>query len=236
MVLGVISLLVKPFSSGNISYVETESPWGIKTKVTLSDSSVVYLNAGSYLKYPSRFSGKKREVFLEGEAYFEVRKDVKHTFTVHAGSIDVVVFGTHFNIKAYNDENLIKATLAEGSVGIYKKQESNGTKHIKLVPNQQAIYDKKTGDISIEKVDAELSYAWKDGKYYFESETFAAIAKKLERNFNVNIKINSEQLKKEIFSGLFDKNKSVFQLLDAMKRHENFYYTVKNDTIMITKN
>lgn len=223
----------RPSFSPQVAYIETGASLGQKMKIVLSDSTVVFLNSGSKLKYPALFSGKQRMVFLEGEAYFEVSKDRKHPFVVNTGVINIQVFGTHFNVKAYHDEDLVETTLIEGSVGLTRKND--GKNRIMLKPNQKAVYSRKEKNISICKVDGELSTLWKDGKCYFDNETFESIIKNLERNFNVVIRINSESLKHKKYSGFFI-NKNVFQLLDAMKLHDNFNYKQNHDTIIINKN
>jgi ferric-dicitrate binding protein FerR (iron transport regulator) len=234
LVLGAMLLTKKP-SEVKETFVEAQTPFGVKSRIFLPDGTVVYLNAGSFLRYPVRFNNEQRQVALEGEAYFEVFRDSKHPFIVQTNHVNIKVYGTHFNVKTFNDNGLIETTLVEGSVGIFKKTDVDQKFGIKLAPNQQAIYDISSDKIMVKKVEAELSTIWKDGKIYFENETLASISKKLERHFNVNIRITSPKLRNELFYGLFTKQKNIFQLLDVMKIHNNFNYTVKNDTILINR-
>jgi transmembrane sensor len=237
MLVSGVGLFVKksPLPS-EMAYIEAQTPFGIRSKLSLPDGTTVYLNSGSYLKYPSVFSGKQRLVILKGEAYFEVARDTLHPFIVQTAQIDIKVFGTHFNVKAYQEDGLVQTTLLEGSVGLYKKADVNRKYGVKLMPNQQATYNAGSSKLSVKKVDASLSAVWREGKYYFENEPFVSIAKKLERNFNVNIRITSPELENELFYGMFTKDKNIFQLLDVMKAHNNFTYTVQNDTILIHRN
>ena len=234
IVLGVMLLSKKPAVDMD-TFVEAQTPCGVKSKIFLPDGTVVYLNAGSFLRYPVRFNKAKRQVTLEGEAYFEVIRDLKHPFIVQTNQVTIKVYGTHFNVNTFDDKGLIETTLVEGSVGIFKKSDIDQKNGIKLEPNQQAVYDISTGKILVKKVEAELSTVWKDGKIYFENETLASITKKLERNFNVSIRITSPKLRSELFYGLFTKKKNIFQLLDVMKIHNNFNYTMKNDTILLNR-
>ncbi|HEX3007683.1 MAG TPA: FecR domain-containing protein [Bacteroidales bacterium] len=233
--LGIAFLYSLNFSSPKVAYVETKSPLGINTKVVLSDSTVVHLSPGSSLRYPAAFTGQKREIMLNGEAYFEVAKDKEHPFIVQTAHIDIRVFGTKFNVKAFNDDPNFVTTLMEGSVGISDKNQSGANPPLKLKPNQQAIYDHKTGKIQLRDVDASLYSEWKDGRTYFENETFVSIVEDIERKYNVSIKIAYEELKHEKFSGIIDKRKTVYQLLDGLGQYGNFSYKIVNDTIIIQK-
>lgn len=215
-----------------VSFVEMNIPYGVRSKVTLPDSTVVYLNSGSYLKYPARFTGESRIVSMKGEAYFEVREDFRHSFIVQADTFNVKVFGTHFNMKSYPEEDYFETSLLEGAVGVYTNRGKEDHA-IRLVPNQKIFYTPSSGKLVVSEVDAELSAIWKDGKYYFEKESLQSIANKLERNFNIPVRIKSQNLNSEFFSGLFDKNKSVFQILDIMKLYKSFDYRLRNDTIEI---
>jgi ferric-dicitrate binding protein FerR (iron transport regulator) len=188
------------------------------------------LNAGSTLSYPAIFKGDQRKVKLEGEAYFEVAKDARHPFVVNADSVDIKVLGTHFNVSAYAEESQVTTTLIEGSVSISK---INTEGEMILKPDQQAVYDKKAGNVQLKQVDSKAFAAWREGQYLFEHENFGNIVKKLERGFNVKIAIKSESLKNEVFSGQFDHVESVGQLLNMMKQHRNFDYKIYGNQIDI---
>lgn len=233
LTLAISKMFIKSNNETNISYIESQTPFGVKSKINLPDGSIAYLNSGSSFKYPSSFNGKQRKVFLCGEAYFEVTKDPKHPFIVETGELNVKVLGTHFNVKNFSDDENVEVSLLEGSVEVMALGENNKQNKARLAPNQQATYNKKSKVIHKHRVDAELSTIWKDGKYYFENERFSAIASKLERNFNVKIKTESEELNKKVFSGLFDKNKSIYQMLDVIKNYCRFNYFVVTDTIII---
>jgi transmembrane sensor len=231
--LTIFSLFTKPGKFDKDTYIETTTPFGVKSKISLPDGTLVYLNSGSWLKYPTIFRNSKREVFLRGEGYFEVKKDPKHAFIVKTDSLQVKVYGTHFNVKAYPDEEFLETTLVEGSVGLFKNSDLESDCLVKLLPSQRAAWDKYSNHIEVTKVDAELTISWINGKCYFEHEKMTSIAQKLERNFNVNIKIQSKKLMGKSFFGLFDKNRNIFQILDIMKLNKNFNYKMRNDTIIL---
>lgn len=237
-VLIIISLsiaLLWPKPDVRTMNIETRCPLGTKSKVILSDGTTVHLNSGSVLEYPPVFSAGLREVKLKGEAFFEVSHENNREFIVNTGEIDIKVFGTRFNVKNYETDKSIETTLVEGSIGIIRKGVIDHKQVMILKPNEQAIYEKETGRLLNRIIDAELVSIWKEGKYFFENETFEAIAQKLEREFNTPIKIASEELRKEIFTGMFDKNKTIYQMLDLMKRKRDFSFKEIKDTIVITK-
>jgi transmembrane sensor len=236
VVFGAVLLSQRKALSSETAFIETQVPFGMKSKILLSDGTAVYLNSGSYIKYPAKFSGKQRSVVLKGEAYFEVEKDPEHPFIVQTKQLNVKVYGTHFNVKAFDDDRYVETTLLEGSVGIYAKSDLKMKEEVKLVPNQQFVYTIASGEKQVKKVDAPLSTVWREEKYYFENEPLASIVKKLERNFNVPIRITSKELSNELFYGLFTKKRNIYQLLDVLKIHSNFDYTLSNDTICIHKN
>ena len=223
--------------SVSVANVETISPNGIKSKIVLSDGTIVDLNSGSSLSYPAVFKGKQRIVILKGEAYFDVAKDKKHPFIVKTGIMKIKVLGTHFNVKAYTDDDKIITSLLKGSVCIEKSiSASEHTDSVVLLPNQQAILYKATQTINVQKANADLFVLWKEGQYYFDNENLIEIARKLERGFNVNIKITSAKLEKEVFSGVFDKDENILEILSIMKKHRDFDYKYTANNIEIFEN
>ena len=176
-------------NSSSIAVQEIIVPFGSKSNIKLPDGTSVILNAGSKLSYKTNYGETNREVWLEGEGYFSVAKDKKRSFIVKTDYINVQAFGTVFNVKAYKDDKELQATLIEGSVGVFPSSVENDSL-IRLVPNQQAVFNKELRKIVVSKVDVKLYSGWKDDKCYFENETFTSITKTIERSFNVTIKIH----------------------------------------------
>lgn len=228
--LGSVLFFLRPESDLSQNTIITRCPLGSKSEVTLTDGSKVFLNSGSSLSYPSSFNKKVRKVILNGEGFFEIQKDMKRTFIVETGDIQVKVLGTKFNLKNYETDNYIETTLVEGAI-----EFSNNDNRVILKPNENLTYNKINQEFIKKKVDGELFALWKDGKYFFNDEPFWAIARKLERNFNVRIEIRSKALQDEVFSGLIDKNRSIYQILEVMRSYSKFNYSVKNDSIVIYK-
>ena len=233
----------------NIGIHEVEVSLGSKSKIKLPDGSVVKLNSGSKLTYPSFFNDKMRQVYLEGEAYFEVKADSSMPFFVNTSDITVKVTGTSFNLKSYPESNTIVTTLVSGSLEISHKS----AKPITLKPNQKAIYIKdqhkltlderkelnfEPGQMKVPKlslkdqIDTRPLTAWKDGKLIFTNEKFEDLAIRLERWYNVKIIIKSQKLRNERFTGKFE-NETTEQVLNALMIAEPFEYTMNKNIITI---
>ena len=208
-------------NDASIIYAESKSPMGSATQLILNDGTLVELNAGSSIIYPSSFVGKNRTVSLIGEAYFEVAEDAKHPFIVETNGMKVQALGTHFNVKAYDDDNKMITTLMEGSVSVEICVKGQP---ILLMPNQQVIYDKTTRRAEIVKVNASFYASWKDGECFFENERLADIAKILERQFGTRITVISPELKNQFFSGYFTKQEGLFHILNSFKQKRNVDY------------
>ncbi|HEY9258109.1 FecR family protein [Chitinophaga sp.] len=174
----------QPVNAMDILYV----PRGKKIRIELSDGTGVWVNADSKLVYPSAFAGNTREVWIQGEAYFEVAPNAQQAFVVHAGSANVQVLGTAFNISTYED---IQTTLINGKVSA-----SAGNEKVVLSPGEQASYDAATASLQKESVDTRIYTAWKDDDIYFEDVTLGAILNSLGRSFDYNFKFEDATLEK----------------------------------------
>ncbi|HEY4789416.1 MAG TPA: FecR domain-containing protein [Bacteroidales bacterium] len=231
--------------------------YGSKSKVTLPDGSVVKLNSGSTLRYPARFDHFTRNVYIEGEAFFDVKKDPKHPFFVRTKDITIKVLGTKFNVKSYEDEKTIQTTLVSGSIELYSNRNEMTEKNRLLVlkPNQQVIFEKLKEEITVtdkkrnyDDTNAELSehltldseidvapvIAWKDNRLVFRDERFFELSKKLERWYDVEIEIKDNKLANALFSGTFVKE-TIEQALNALKLATPFKYQMNRNHIIITK-
>lgn len=229
LLIGVSVLFTLKNTNQSQQIIETKCPEGSRSTITLADGTLVELNSGSSISYPSRFAGKSRNVLLKGEAFFKVVSDKSRPFIVRAGNISVRVLGTHFNVKAYDGDNKILTTLVEGSVRIEISGSSD--KFFVLKPQQQAIFDRVNNKLNIKNVNAHLYSSWKEGTIYFDSENLREIARKLEREFNIKIDIQTPELEKEVFSGVFDKGESITQILDMLRKHRNFNYREREKNI-----
>ena len=176
-------------------------PVKMNYNLVLSDGTQVWLNSTSSLRFPFNFLGNKREVYLEGEAYFKVAKNTEKSFIVHVGGSEVKVLGTSFNINHYGEE--VVTSLVEGSV-----ISSAGNDRIQLKPGFQSIYKASTG-YKVEPFDVETVVSWMDGIFYFDEAPLKDISNVINRWFNVQVIIDSPKLHHLTFTGSIEKDKSL---------------------------
>jgi hypothetical protein len=204
-------------TSNDHSFNTVIVPYGKRSQITLSDNSKVYLNSGSKLIYPAKFDPDKREVYLEGEAIFEVAHDISHPFYVITRSLEVKVLGTIFNLSAYNDDKTVNTVLENGLVELrYGSNSWLGFSKAKMVPGTLAMFDPAAKSIDQTKVNTENYTSWKDGYLVLEKNTLESIAKKLSRYYNVSIGFDNPELALETFSGDLDLRNSAIQVLELI--------------------
>jgi len=176
-------------------------------QITLSDGTKVWLNSASKLQFPISFSGTQREIYIEGEAYLEVAKDIKKPFIVHTKNTDIKVLGTKFNLNTYN-ENLTKTALIEGAVLLTSNQKS-----VKLTPGQQGIYSVGQG-FSITSFDQDQTLGWINGIYYFQNSSLKEISSVINRWFDIEIVFETPQIAGIRLSGMIEKQQLTSFLKD----------------------
>lgn len=205
----------------NIRISQLVMPYGSSSKIVLSDSSVVWLNAGSSLIYPSKFTGKSREVVLFGEAYFSVNSNPDKPFIVRTSALEIRALGTEFNVSAYPEDNMIQTVLKKGSVTIKRIDGTKSENEILLSPNQLALFDKKTKQSRITVVNTDFYTLWTNGLLCFENRDLNRIIKSLERYYNINIQFEDPLTGMVKISGKLDLNQN---------REEVFEYLAKVST------
>lgn len=207
-------------------------PKGGEYNLKLSDGTSVWLNADSKLKYPNAFSGKTREVFLEGEAYFEVVENKKKLFIVHVNNLSVNVTGTSFNIKAYNNEKNIETTLITGGVKI-KNTETN--KETTLTPGYQSVYNKIEKKNSVEPADINSVIAWKDGYFVFNNKTLDDILKDISRWYDIDFKYEDDSLKGLHFTGKLKKYENLNSFTDMLELTGKVKFKIDENKLIVCK-
>ncbi|MES2880604.1 MAG: FecR family protein [Bacteroidota bacterium] len=233
-------------AAAHVSEISTKA--GSRTKMVLPDSSVVWLNAGSKISYNSNFGVDKRDVQLSGEAYF----DVQHStvpFYLNTGNIKIKVLGTAFNVKSYPNEKTVETSLVRGSLEITSPSRP-GEKFI-LKPNEKLVILNESSrtktnqtkkqnivilsELTLTTDSAIIETAWVQNKLIFHDETLEAVARKMERWYNVRIDIKDENLtQKKVGGGPFE-NETVVQALTALQLAFNFNFTLNENTIVITR-
>ena len=160
------------------------------------------MNDGTTFRYPESFSGEKREVFVDGEAYFEVKSNPKNPFVVNNPMMNTVVTGTHFNLNAYSADKYFEATLIEGKINL-----ENENKNLVMIPGEQVQFDSKLEKIVRKTVDPQDATAWIDGKLIFKDEKLAIAIKKLARWYNVEIILNDSEISNYLLTGTIQDEK-----------------------------
>jgi len=193
--LDVLRLQAKPVSK-KIEYNTISVPRGGEYQLVLADGSKVWLNSATELRFPVSFSGETRDVYLSGEAFFEVESNASKPFLVHTSYSDVKVYGTEFNVMSYPDDKVEKTTLVEGSVAVIKDGKEQ-----KIQPGEQSSFIKGKPEMIINTVDTDLYTAWCDGVFRFEEMPLDQLVLKLARWYDVNFFFVNESVKKKRFTG-----------------------------------
>ena len=179
--------------------MEKATQKGQRATITLMDGTKVYLNANSKISFPEQFSADKREVKLEGEAFFEVARDVKKPFIIQSGELITTVLGTSFNIRSFANEPQA-VSVATGKVKVNASDNNGHTEELFLTPNQQAYYD---GELCKNDIDIRQAIAWKDKIIQFDDISLAEATVVLENWFGVSIQIEGENIKQCKISGQY---------------------------------
>ena len=217
MAITVLLLLNQnTLSSAYVQMLEVETQPGVVTSFRLPDSTLVYLNSASTLRYPSIFTGDTREVSLSGEAYFDVTKDPDHRFIVSTSqNSKVEVLGTRFNLEAFDDMEEVITTLVEGKVEFKFRKAGNEQKMI-MKPGQKTVYNKKSEEIQVKDTSGEPELSWKDMKVIFEHTTLKDALRMLEKRYNVEFIVKTSKYDKYTFTGTFT-DQYVDEILENFK-------------------
>lgn len=217
--------------SDEVRYNEVYIPYGQTFKLKLSDGTLVWLNAGSKLRFPLRFlGGSSRTVHLEGEAFFDVVKNENSPFIVNAQEVAIEVLGTQFNVSSYDTDRSIATTLVEGSVSVYGIETPGEA--LKLTPSFQANFDRASHQLSADLVDTEIYTGWMQHKIILDGLKFSEILVRLERTYQVTFINKAKHLEDEIFTGEFE-NETIESILDIIALSTPFKYSKHQNTITI---
>ena len=210
------------------------TPRGGEFKITLEDSTEVWLNAESQLVYPENFNNGERRVTVTGEAYFKVAKDSLRPFYVKSGDMTVRVYGTEFNINAYTEENRIYTTLVSGSIAL---QPHDGSKaELVLTPGHQAIFLKNDRSTSIRSIDTRTVTGWHKGRFIFEEQNLEQIMRALSRWYNFDYEFEDTSLANIVFKGSAPRYADLSEALSILEKSGGIGFRVQNEKIIITNN
>lgn len=186
-------------------------PLGTNSRISLPDSTLVWLNAGSTLTYSSEFNKSSRDITLCGEAYFEVTKNPELPFKVVTQNCTFTVLGTKFNITAYENDSEVLAALIEGSLRFESEQKKDT-----MVPGDLIIYDCKTRLSRREQVDVEQFRAWTQGVIRYDATTLPILFKRLSREYNVEIELRTEALSNRVFRVSLNNAENIDTIMNAL--------------------
>ncbi|HEX3008031.1 MAG TPA: FecR domain-containing protein, partial [Bacteroidales bacterium] len=243
-------------------YYIIEAPRGAKSFVTLVDGTKIWLNAGSKISYRRNFNQENRDIFLIGEAFFEVAKNKDLPFYVHSAGIIVKAIGTAFNVKAYPEEGIVETTLVEGRVSIESTGKSGKRERILMSPNQKANFYKASHEVVIQDkakeknqndidpipvkakierveikkaIDTDLYTSWKDKRWVFERQKLEEFSVILERLYDVKVTFKDEELKNYRLSGSFQEE-NLEQVLEAIQMTVPLEYSVNHNQVIFSVN
>ena len=226
VILFMCMLWSRPSENAAPEIFEIVAERGQKSSVTLPDGSRVMINSASTISYTSDYNVKERNVFLSGEAYFDVALNADIPFVVHADKVSVTALGTEFNVKAYAEDPYVVTTLVEGSV-----RTEAGTQYELLTRAQEASYNKEADVLLAYDVkDISRAVPWIRNELLFENESLADIAVTLERMYNVSIIFEDEAVKEYSYTGLI-RNNSLQNVLELISSTSPVGYRMNTDTI-----
>ncbi len=230
-VIGIDSLDILTYIEDDvrdIQYNTIKVPRGGEYQLVLADGTKVWLNSETSLTYPISFSDQTREVFLTGEAYFDVTTNKEKPFIVKTLTSDVKVYGTQFNVMSYESDKIVETTLVEGSVAmIVDGQETL------IEPGQQARVVKQSNRVYVNEVNVDLYTAWKDGIFRFEEMTLQQMADKLGRWYDVNFFFANENVKGKKFTGAVRRETNFEFFINLIEETTKVKIEIDENTVLV---
>ncbi len=237
-----------------MAYNEIIVPSGEKTQVILPDGTHIGLNSESKLRYPSQFKINMRDVYLVGEAYFDVSKINKSKFYVHTQGVNIEVLGTKFNVKSYPDEETVETSVLEGKVKVESELKIRNLEPVYLLPRDKAVFHKKMAKmlstsekepsavpapmktqplVTVNNVNIKNIICWKDQLLVFDNETLEEIGVKMSRWYKIQVQIPDAELKTQRFTGKFVNNETFYQVMEAINLTTPIQYKFEKDQLTI---
>ena len=212
-----------------LAWIEKSTKAGERMSVKLPDGSFVKLNANSSLKFPKGFEADKRQVVLEGEAFFDVAKDAERPFVITSSEILTTVLGTSFNVNAYSENRSIEVSVLTGKVKVVHGTKENVSAF--LVPNKKAIYSKEKGEMIVDSFASEM-LGWKDGIVIFRQASRSEVVKTLQNWYGVKIHFQNDDMRPWDLTATFD-NQSLKTVMESLAHTANFTYEIDRKDIRI---
>ena len=223
--LGIYFFQTAKTTTNPIVWQTISTPNGVRSQIQLPDGTRVWLNSGSKLTYPSSFSSAERTVKLVGEAYFDVAKNEQQPFYVELNNMGIAVTGTTFNVIHYPEEKQTEVVLTSGKVRLFERKEDKRVDIAEMNPGEKAVYEKSSHEITIDQTDTEKYTSWINGYLNFRDDTMTEVVKKLNRQFNVNIKIADPEIAQYVYTATF-KDETLEQILFLLQKTSPITYTM----------
>lgn len=233
LVVGVFATYI--LESSEPFYYTAHSPKGSVSELILPDSTVIFLNADSRIRYTLESENKMREVFLEGEAWFDVQQDKKKPFIVHTGFYDVEVTGTQFNVKAYPSEGRVITTLEEGEVTLQSSENIALESAVILKPGEQVVFSAESKSMTLKTVVPKYYTSWRNNQLIFMNMNLQELIVLLERKFGVDIEVKDKSILDYHCDGTF-KNETIIEVLQIIQKTLPIDYKIVGQKIEITSN
>lgn len=214
-------------------YNTVRVPGGADYAVELADGTIARLNCETELRYPVRFVGKERRVYLDGEAFFEVAKNAEMPFIVETKQMQVEVTGTQFDVKAYAEDETMQATLVEGGVKVCAY--GAGSKPVALTPSQQYVLDVQTRQVEVKKVDVQLYTGWVEGMFVFKNQRLEDVMTMLARWYSVEVFYIGESVKDIRLSANLGRYEHIDKILDIIQETNKIGFSRKGNVVTVMK-
>ncbi|WP_162996915.1 FecR family protein [Mucilaginibacter kameinonensis] len=218
-------------TANTFALIENHTAPGQKKKINLPDGTIVTLNASSNLHIAGNFDDEKREVYLDGEAFFDVKRNPQKPFIVHTGKVATQVLGTHFNVSAYVNDSNITVSLVEGKVQV--DMNNDPSKRVILDPGKQMIYSKSDGQARVTDFITEDITGWKENKLVFNYDSWTDAAKKLSRWYGVPVKLQDSTLLRCKLKGTFD-NIPLNKVMEQIKMVSDISWKMQGKAMIIS--
>lgn len=209
-------------------------------ELKLSDGSVIWLNEGSSLRYPEKFGADAREVFLEGEAFFQVARNTSKPFIIHTSKMQTRVLGTSFNVQAYKEDEAMRVVVVTGEVEVSAPSAQTGRKKEKVLLQASQMVTYTAPDNVSDKIlskaavhDVEQYIAWKNGKIVFSRTSMSEVAQQLERAFGLKIEFENPAIERCKITGRFDRSQEAGLTIEAICKSIEAGYEIKNGKVYI---
>ena len=216
--------------SAELAYHTLSIPAGGEFECYLPDGTHVWLNSQSSLRFPEAFSDTERKVYLQGEAFFDVKKDTERPFIVNMDEANIEVYGTRFNVTNYADLPL-SAVLVEGSIGLTTEQGNP----VRIASSQRITYNRENGNINVETVNTSVYTAWVEKRFVFEGQTLEDIMKTLARWYDFTPVFTSDSIRHIRFSGRLNRHDDIRILLQSYETATGIKFRIEERTIFITQ-